>query len=1206
GVLGLGKLTLINQAAGVIKASGLTGLTVNTAGKTLINAGLLEGTGHGGLTLQGTTIDQSAGGTIEAISRVSLHTADIVGGNLTGSGVIKTVDAGSVLDGLSSHPITLSGKVYVLDNTSLTVQGQINMAGGLLKLASTGNAADLIVAAAGATIAGGAITLTDKAGNLIEGTLTGGAAVSTLTTSATLTGAGTLGTNLSLINSGVIDAAGANALIVTTGNTGVAGSNVIVNTGTLEATNKKLALTGGLELTNVTIANAGGTILASGKATHVDLTGVTIQGGTLSTKSGGAIQVLGGGDLLDGTASALTNLGSVNIGLNSTLQIKGAIVNGGTIGLQASPSGFSHIDLIGNTTLSGGGQIVLTDNTGNYVYGTATLTNFDNTIAGAGQIGNGNLTLVNQSAGIIEATGANALILATGGNTITNAGILQAFGAGGLRIDSNIADAGGLIGAVGAGASVYLNGVTVAGGTLNTLNGGTIEVVGGATLDGSVWSLTNEGAVDVGPNDTLGVKGAIDNYGTINLQASPSGFSHLNIAADTTLSKAGQVNLSDNTGNYIYGAATLTNLDNTIFGAGQIGNGSLTLVNKAAGTIDASAAVNALILNTGGNTITNAGLIEATGSGGLVIDSNLANTGTIKAIGTSSLTIGGSAIVDDTKGGVIAPISNLTLSGGEILGGALTISAGGVMTVLGGSSTLATTTTTNQGTVNIGLNSTLQVKSAIVNTGAINLTASPSGFSHIDVIGNATLSGGGQVALTDNTGNYVYGVATLTNLDNTIAGAGQIGNGNLILVNQAAGVIDATGANALILATGGNRITNAGVIEATGAGELQLESSVANAGGTLKANGAGAAVVLNGITVAGGILNTLNGGSIEVAGGATLDGSASSLTNLGTVDVGLNNALGVKGAVVNAGTIFLQASPSGFSHLDVIADTTLSGAGEISLSGNAGNYIYGAATLTNFNNTVFGAGQLGNGNLTLINQATGIIDANGTTALILNTGANTITNAGLIEAVGAGGMTIDSAVANSGTLEVLGSIMTVDGAVSGKGVAIIASGTLAFASGFTENVTFTGGTGVLDLAQSQTYTGSITGFSKTGGTQLDLGDIAFVGSAQATFKGNATSGTLTVTDGTHTASLKLVGDYRTSTFVAASDGAGGVLIHDPSPPFAATTPVAAVAIAAPPTVDRFVAAMAGFAPVTGGTLHAGVDWHGGAKPMLLTPRMRAA
>src|SRR4029077_1948201 len=44
--------------------------------------------------------------------------------------------------------------------------------------------------------------------------------------------------------------------------------------------------------------------------------------------------------------------------------------------------------------------------------------------------------------------------------------------------------------------------------------------------------------------------------------------------------------------------------------------------------------------------------------------------------------------------------------------------------------------------------------------------------------------------------------------------------------------------------------------------------------------------------------------------------------------------------------------------------------------------------------------------------------------------------------------------------------------------------------------------------------------------------------------GNA-GGTLTVSDGTHTAKITLLGDYSLSTFTPSSDGHGGTSVVDP-------------------------------------------------------------
>ena len=69
-----------------------TALTLDTAGETLTNRGLIEATGAGGLTIASTTVN-NAGGVIsaDAGAHVSLQNADIQGGTLetSGSGVIR-------------------------------------------------------------------------------------------------------------------------------------------------------------------------------------------------------------------------------------------------------------------------------------------------------------------------------------------------------------------------------------------------------------------------------------------------------------------------------------------------------------------------------------------------------------------------------------------------------------------------------------------------------------------------------------------------------------------------------------------------------------------------------------------------------------------------------------------------------------------------------------------------------------------------------------------------------------------------------------------------------------------------------------------------------------------------------------------------------------------------------------------------------------
>ena len=102
----------------------------------------------------------------------------------------------------------------------------------------------------------------------------------------------------------------------------------------------------------------------------------------------------------------------------------------------------------------------------------------------------------------------------------------------------------------------------------------------------------------------------------------------------------GSLVLSDSSNNVISGTlptVSFTNVDNVISGAGQLGAGSLTLING--GTIVADGG-NALIIDTGINAVTNTGTIQATGLGGLEIVGSIFNTGTLLTDG-SSILIGG-------------------------------------------------------------------------------------------------------------------------------------------------------------------------------------------------------------------------------------------------------------------------------------------------------------------------------------------------------------------------------------------------------------------------------------------------------------------------------------------------------------------------------------------------------------------------------------
>jgi hypothetical protein len=399
-------------------------------------------------------------------------------------------------------------------------------------------------------------------------------------------------------------------------------------------------------------------------------------------------------------------------------------------------------------------------------------------------------------------------------------------------------------------------------------------------------------------------------------------------------------------------------------------------------------------------------------------------------------------------------------------------------------------------------------------------------------------------------------------------------------------VIDATGS--LFLDTGGPTLVNAGLIEATGSGALTIAGTTidGSSGGTISA-ATGARVLLDGASLAGGTLTSAGAGVIKTIGGTdVLDGTGSAVANTAAVAVGDGTSLTIQGLIVNSGQIALRSTGDTTTLAIGSAEATLFGGGTVSLDDQAMNQITGSGLLANLDNTISGAGTIGGGTLTLANG--GVIEGQFTTGLVVDTGASTVTNTGTIEVVDGGAVSVESALDNTGTVLVTNGTLTLAGAVTGAGVAQIKGGVLDAAGSFDENVAFTGGTGVLKLADSQGYTsGQISGFSTTGGMSLDLQDIGFTsGITTATFSGTSTSGVLTVTNGTQTAAINLTGDYLASTFTTSADTSGGTTVVDPT---------------GPAVVQRFVEATARMAPTAAATATRAGEARDALAPILARP-----
>ena len=721
------------------------------------------------------------------------------------------IDAGSsivtVTDSESINNVTIGSTDELASNND---SGTINVYGtsidnaGTLSLGSASGWGALAIQSSSVTLdGGGKVVLADHSQNLISGA---SASDKLTNVNNTVTGAGTLFLSLDNQAGGTIDATGTNyslviyggaadsneGLIEATGTGGVQifSDQALTNTGTIEALANSFVNI--LDIQTAVI-NTTGTIEAVGAGAFVHLGGgLTIDGGTLAAVSGGTITV-GGSNTVDGAA--------INIDASSTLQMVNAIT---------STNGSTSLIIDSNgTTFSGGGKVVLSD--AFYVYNNISgqsasdqLTNVDNTITGAGTV---SVALDNQLLGTINANGANRL--AIGINALTNfsnEGLIETTGTGGLFMPnaavtntgtiealtnstltiyySTITNTGGTIQAVGTNAFVDLLPATINNGTLATSGGGTIQTTdSNSTIDTA--TINNASKLVVNDNTHLTLGSTVNNTGTVSIASAGNGTFLIIDANGATLQGKGTVTLTDRSNNVIEGSAAadvLTNVDNTISGAGQFGNGQLTLVNQSAGIINGSGKLNSLILDTGSGSFGNAGTIEATGAGGLnIVNSTGTNSGTIESLTKSSLTIQNSTI-NNSKSTVTATGKSafVALSSATINDGTLATSTSGTIKTTGGNSTIDKATINNASNFVVSDNTDLTLGSTVNNTATFSIASAGNGtFLIVDGNGVA-FAAGGTVALTDRSSNIIEGSASadvLTNVDNTIMGAGQLGNG---------------------------------------------------------------------------------------------------------------------------------------------------------------------------------------------------------------------------------------------------------------------------------------------------------------------------------------------------------------------------------------------------------------------------------------------
>jgi hypothetical protein len=1153
-----GTASFSNAMGAEIEANG-GAITINLDVSADVNDGTIEALSGGSVTININEDGSSNHGLIEAVGDGSSVTfsrnnqdqaaQDGDGGSDSDSGgnygTIEATGGGVVTfnSGLDNYDILEAAAGGTADFTD----DNHNHSGGTIESTGADSLVDFsdgsldnfstVIAENGGAISLGSVMLTNETGATFEVSGSGssisyttGGVTNDGTIEADNSGAITFGGSIGIQNEGgTIEALSGGTILFETDGTGSvsndggtieasgAGSSVTFDSslngaqnddgGVIEALNGGIVTIDGFEGGNG-LANSDGLIEASGAGSKVELAGATVMDGTLETGSGGIIENVSGTSTLNGVAIA-----------------------GGS--LVQSDNG-TVIDLTGATTLSGGtvtfrgdGVFEFGGNGASIVgpsQGSATLVNHS-TIEGAGTIGNGDggAVLSLNNSGTIEAAGGT-LVINTGTrnqSTTINTGTLEASGTSAMLEISftNLLNTAGIIAAFNAAAAlsaqastpsqVDLLGATITNGTLETTNQGTIETItdNGAASTSTFINVTNEAYVYVTGDTTLVLSDTITNTGgTIALDT--GGAATLEISGVTSIN-GGAVELNGGSDSIVavQSNAMLSNAA-MIEGAGDIGSGSssLTLTNQSSGTIDANISGEQLTINTGSNTVTNLGLMEATNGGKLVIDSNLSNssiTSTVSASGgtvtfndvtiTNAGQIGASTPLGGTAGtvqidsstinnagGTISAVGSgdlVQLSGSTINGGTLATSEGGAIEFVGTNNVLNGGGTAGNSSISVPAyaSSTEWHDSGIHVTAGEQITITASGTVSI---GDNVIEGGQNVSSEFPAGDPNLVTGDIANPDNFLE--------NGLVPWSLVGIIG--GSSPAANAANAFQVDNGTTFTVAATGELYLSIND----------------------------NVFTDNSGNWSATVSLS-SPDTVTNSGFTQLESGASLTLEGVIDNTGTIDVDTvtnNPNA-TNLVISGGVVLEGSGSVSLDGSTDSIIgvTGGGILDNAGNTISGSGNIG-------------LNGNGLLSLV---------NYGTVEAT-TGNLVIDTGhtVVNNGTLEANGATLVVDDAVSGSGQVLVTNGgTADFAAALGENATFSGA-GTLGLADPTAFNGEITGLN-TGDT-IDLSNIALSDISSATIDGAH----LVVDEtGGQTLTFNITGNLTGNQFAASSDGHGG-------------------------------------------------------------------
>ena len=422
----------------------------------------------GAATLLNDVVTNGGTVTVDGSQTLTLSGTEISGGSINGSGTID-VTGDSTIDGsatLSTSFVTVeSGKTLTLDTATVSGTAITANGTGAIKI-DAGNTLSF----SGASLAGGKLNVSGTLSSSGNSTVTntaianshlieaiGGVLALVATTSAAITNDGTIRANL-----GELDINGEN----------------VANNDTLAAING-----GTLKLIANKVTNASGAVVSVDGTSTLDLTGATIDGGTVTIA--GTLESTGASAI---TEADITNTGTITV-TSGTLTIDPAVLHTVTNHKLIQANG-GELDISGELIVNtadikaiGGGIVKLTSLTVTNGGGTVTIDGTSKLYLTDVSINGGSL---GNSGNIYGVSGSNAITAA-----VTNTGTIEVQ-AGTLNLAGGLTGAGSLV--VDDGATLELAGATAqtvsfAGGT-DTLQ---LDKVAGQGFTGTITGQSSVG-----------------------------------------------------------------------------------------------------------------------------------------------------------------------------------------------------------------------------------------------------------------------------------------------------------------------------------------------------------------------------------------------------------------------------------------------------------------------------------------------------------------------------------------------------------------------------------------------------------------------------------------------------------------------------------------------------------------------------------------